>query len=259
MLRLHEIQEQFMQGLYVPDSVDAEVFIQANEQQTATQRLQAYRHSLLGHLHQVLSEIYPVCQRLLGEAFFEKLGVRYIKANPSNSLNLHDYGESFAEFLTNFPPLADYPYLPDVARLEWHWHRAFHARDEDGLDMQALSNLSTDDMPHLHFRLPASSRLLHSDYPIQQIWAVNQPEYKGEQTIDLAQGGCYLMIWRYAYEMRIDELSQAEWLFLSAINAGESFSGVCERLPQEYSDCNPAQLAPQCVERGYINDFYIAN
>ncbi len=256
MLKLHEIQSQFMQGLYAPHMVNAGDFIQARASHSATQSLQAYRQSLIGHLTQALSEIYPVCLRLLGEIFFDKLSLRYIKDHPSSSLNLHDYGLHFADFMHDFPPLVEFPYLPDVARLEWYWHRAFHAQDEEDLQIQALSALKAGDMPFLHFKLPASAHLLASTFPVQQIWAANQPD-SPTHSVDLDQGGGSLLIWRHGYDMRIDSLSQEQWLFLSAIEAGESFSSVCERLPQQHPQCNPVQLAPECVAQGFINGFYL--
>ena len=50
--------------------------------------------------------------------------------------------------------------LPDVAELEWAWHRAFHAPDEPGLDLEALGRVDADATQQIRFRLPAASALL---------------------------------------------------------------------------------------------------
>ena len=257
MLKLHEIQQQFMQGLYDPNAVTAAEFIQPSSKQSASERLQSYRHSLIGHLSQVLSEIYPVCLRLLGQTFFERLSLRYINEHPSKSLNVNDYGEQFAEFIQAFPPLIDYAYIADVARLEWHWHRAFHGEDQAPLNIEALNQLDKNAIQNLHFRLPAASALLESAYPIQAIWAANQAEHSEVAPVDLDQGGVKLFVWRQGLDMRIDLLSDEEWWFLNAIAEDKAFPALCDQLLEQHPSCDTASLAPHCVEQGYINDFQL--
>lgn len=51
-----------------------------------------------------------------------------------------DFGE-FTDFIASTPLCVDYPYLSDVARLEWHMHREFHARDALPLDVRQLQEV----------------------------------------------------------------------------------------------------------------------
>lgn len=256
MPTLRELQENFVTGLYgTPD--DILPYLCANKQLTAAERLTCYQTSLLGHLSDALTAVYPVCRRLVGTDYFERLSTRYIKTHPSTSVNIHQYGATLAEFLATFPPLKNYPYLPDVARLEWVWHRAFYAADETPFDLAALTHLREDELTSLQLKLSATAHLLSSDYPIHRIWQVNQPDYPDEPTVDLDEGGVQLLIWRQNYALRIDPLSEAEWVWLSNISTGAFFAPLCKRLAEDYPDWDIPHLAAQCIAKGYVNGFIL--
>lgn len=256
MPRLHEIQRDFMAGLY-GNPKDIVPQLRPNARLTAAERFHCYCTSLLGHLSDALKAVYPVCCQLVGTEYFEALSTRYVKTHPSTSVNVHEYGAAFGEFLANFRPLQNYPYLPDVARLEWAWHRVFYAANEEPLDIATLTHLQPADQTCLKFKLPAAAHLLSSDYPIHRIWQVNQPDYSGESTVDLGEGGVRLLVWRQGYAMRIDPLSEAEWVWLSETAAGAFFSPLCEQLAARHPDWNIPDLASQCVAKGYVNGFIL--
>jgi len=207
-----------------------------------------YRRAVIGTLVTAMGRIYPVVERLVGGQFFDAMARRYVRAAPSRTPDLAEYGGDFAEFLADFEPAATLPYLPDVARLEWAWHRAFNAPDEAPLDPAELATVPASDVPFLQFRLPASGHLLTSDYPVERIWQVNQDDWDGDQTVDLDAGGARLLVWRQGYEMRIDMLTPDEWWLLGAISRGESF-GAIGNAPQA---ARLDELLPACVRRGWI-------
>src|SRR3990167_8260186 len=72
---------------------------------------------------------FPVIRRLVGEAFFTPLARLYAETDRPRTPVLAEWGAGFAGFLEGFPPLAAYPYLADVARIEFARGRAFHAAD----------------------------------------------------------------------------------------------------------------------------------
>ncbi|MEK7711434.1 MAG: DNA-binding domain-containing protein, partial [Pseudomonadota bacterium] len=95
----------------------------------AAQHLQVYRNNVVESLTGALCAVYPVVEKLVGDGFFRYAVHEYLRAHRPRSGNLHDFGDAFASFLSGFAPAAELPYLPDVARLEWAWHQAFHAAD----------------------------------------------------------------------------------------------------------------------------------
>jgi len=212
------------------------------------EHVRIYRQTVLGTLTRSLGNIFAVTRRLVGEQFFDAMAARYIPDAPSRSPDLADYGESFPQFIREFAPAAELPYLGDVALLEWHWHRAFHAADEPPLDSEALRAAAAEDASRIVFRLPASATLLESRFPIRRIWQINQPDYHGSDQLSLDDGGERLIVWRrLANELRIDELDDDTWQLLNGIAKGQTL--------EQLGDGANISLLPRCAERGWLGGF----
>ncbi|NEP11150.1 MAG: DUF2063 domain-containing protein [Symploca sp. SIO2C1] len=259
-MELKALQNLFYDALSEKDASNPEELeqrIKAAQNLTPAQGLAVYRGSVTGKLSQTLRSIYPVCYRLVGKNFFEATALTYIRQFPSLSPDLGDYGGQFPDFLKEFEPAAKLPYLPDVACLEWYWHRVFNGEDATGLDFQALSKVPQERWGEIIFHLPENSVLIESAYPIHRIWQVNQPEWKGEGQVNLEEGGVKIFLWRDGYEMRIDLPTEEEWQLLKAIRAKKRFEKVCEDLAAEEPAIDVAPLLPLLVQRGWIAGFFL--
>ncbi len=225
-----------------------------NERLSVDEQISIYRDSVFGGLIMALQEIYPVCHKLVGQDFFDFMATQYINKHQSLSPDLTDYGEHLANFISHFKQADSLLYLSDVACLEWAWHRAFHARDHSGLNINKLNFLSEEQQENLVFKLPPGSALISSDYPIHKIWNANQQGNENDDVIDLDEGSVKLLVWRKKFDMHIDLLQEDEWAFLNKINQQEKFNYICETDEQSL---DIALLLPQCVKQGWIADFYI--
>lgn len=229
--------------------------IRAGDDLAPAEHLLIYRRAILGTLVRALGAIHPVCKRLVGDDFFDAMSRVYARQTPSESPDLGDYGASFGDFIAAFEPAAELVYLADVTRLEWRWHRAFHAPDEEAVDIAALAGVAEKDRDRIAFRLPVSAGLLESDYPVQRIWQVNQDDWTGDQSVDLDAGGARLIVWRQDHEMRIDEPDNAAWLLLEAIEAGQTLGEIGNRAIVQDLDT----VLPRCVQQGWIGGFELAD
>jgi len=99
-----------------------------------------------------------------------------------------------------------------------------------------------------------SAGILSSDYPIQRIWQVNQNEYEGDQNIGLDEGCVRLVVWRSIdYEMRVDELSEDEYQFITALVEGKTFGEIAEMaFSQELGE-----ILQRCIQTGLIIEFSV--
>jgi len=218
VLSLPELQAAFARGVFdAGDAAIADAIEPAGL--PALERIAVYRGNVLGNYTSALRDVYPVILRLVGEAFFDALARRYARQVPSRSADLHDFGEGLAAFLEDFAPARGLPYLPDMARLEWAVHRAFHARRADAPDLIALGEVEPEHLPRLHFSLQPAARLIESDYPVLEIWQANQPGWSGEQSIDLARGAQRVLVIRRALEVELELISRAEYAMLAALAA----------------------------------------
>ena len=259
---LSDLQRLFYDAITTQDLQSIQALspkMQSTEHLTFEQGLSAYQGSVVGKLSRALEDIYPVCCRLVGSAFFVAMAKQYIRRYPSRSPDLGDYGEQLAVFLAQFEPAAALPYLPDVARLEWHWHRVFNSEEQASLDLAALGQVSPEQWENLIFELPQNSVLLTSDYPVHRIWQVNQPDHTETAPVHLDQGGVNLFLWRDQDETRIDLPTDAEWQLLQAFAAGDRFGPICSQLATHSPVVDVAALLPVWVQRGWMAGFSVGD
>jgi hypothetical protein len=263
-MKLDNLQNLFYDAVFERDEnskKQLDKYIKAPKHLISSQGLDIYRGSIIGQLCQTLSSIYPVCCRLLGEEFFEATSLIYIRSNPCLSPDLGDYGASFADFLADFEPTKPLIYLPDVARLEWFYHLVFQGEDNTKLDIQALNRVSPENWEKLRFYLPKNSFLWESPYPIHRIWQVNQPDYQGEEEVNLEEGGIKIFLWRQDYNIRMDFPTLQEWKLLQAFAQQQSLEAIARRhctMANSQENIDLDSLLPLFVKRGWIVNFSIS-
>lgn len=221
MSGLRELQTQFTASLFDTDETDALASI-VSGQFEHRQRMQVYRNNVFSNLTEALRAVYPVVEKLVGEGFFLYASNEYIRRFPSNSGDLHDYGAKFGDFLKTFEAASQHAYLPEVANLEWYYHEVYHEADAAGLDVNALSTVAPDRYQALCFSLNPASRLLQSEFPIIEIWRINQEDYQGNQTVDLGSGGVNVLLLRQAEEVELHTIPEADFKTLDAMRQQQS-------------------------------------
>lgn len=259
MLKLQELQQYFVNGL---DSNDNTIFnyIDSNLKLNAQEHLAIYQSSIWGALQKALKEIYPVCNKLVGNDFFIGMSNAFIKQASSFMPDIGSYGANFSEFIKTFPPAKSLLYLPDVASLEWAWHKAFSGHDFEGIDFEKFSQCYTQAYNKIIFLLPPNSSLIFSVYPIYRIWEVNQDDFQGEQTIKLKDNEkYYYFIWRKKLEMRIDLIDEAEWTMLNLIHARHNLTEIYMTISELVPKVDFATLLPKVFARGWIAEYELKN
>jgi hypothetical protein len=192
----------------------------------AAQHLQVYRNNVVESLTGALRAVYPVVEKLVGDGFFRYAVHEYLRAQRPRSGNLHDFGDAFAGFLAGFAPAAGLPYLPDVARLEWAWHQAFHAADAPAFDLARLGAVPAEQHAALRFVLHPSARLLASDFPVVRIFEINQEGYGGDTSVDLAEGGVRVLVIRRGLTVYVEPLAVGEAGLLTALAAQQTLGAA---------------------------------
>lgn len=231
-------------------------------------RLSIYRNSILGGITNGLMGIYPVCTRLVGDTFFTHMVSGYLKEYPSSSPDVGDYGEFLADYLDIFlekiNQLDGLKYLPDVARLEWLWHKAFNAveivfesegeNNNELRPLTELANVSPEDQGSILFQLRPSLGLLSTTYAVDKIWQINQKHLEDPQSeFELTEVNRQFVIWRNAdFSMHIDPIVLAGGeIFLADIQQELSFANIAAK---EYA--SPVEvLLPHYLQSGLIVGF----
>jgi hypothetical protein len=252
---LRELQFGFANAVF--DESLAEAFSRyiRSDGLSGARRLRIYRNNYLANSGEALAAVYPATLRLIGADFFRQAAGRYAREVRSTSGDIRRYGGSFPDFLASLEDLANFPYLRDVARLEWAWHRAFHSESANPLDLLALRNIAPEDYPALRFRLQPAARLLASDYPILRIWQVNLEEWQGDQTVDLGEGGVNLLILRRENSVTVETLPPADYRLLESLNLGDRLAkAIADGLAAE-PDFDFGGALARFVSRGVLVGF----
>ncbi|MCH2163426.1 MAG: DNA-binding domain-containing protein [Marinovum sp.] len=138
----------------------------------AGRRYDVYRNNIAVSLTEALETGFPAVAKLLGEQNFKGVAGFYLRHHPPKSARMMFYGQAFGEFLESFEPLAKFPYLGDVARLEFALRESYHAADHIALDPQTFA-VEPEALMALTFRLAPSMRLISSPWPVYSLWAFN--------------------------------------------------------------------------------------
>ena len=194
----------------------------------ARRRVGLYRGNVQVNVARALGNAYPVVHALVGDAFFAGLANAYGAGHPSTDGDLNATGAAFADFLASFPHVADLPYLPDVARLEWLVHRAHYAADAAPLDLARLAEVPPEQLADAKLALHPACALLIAPWPVATIWQVHQPAHQGEMTVDLDAGTQRVLVYRPAWRVAIGALTQAEHAFLARCIDGNTLAAAVE-------------------------------
>lgn len=249
MPRLPELQAAFADGIF-GENPDVIATI-APGRFAPDQHLQIYQNNVFESLTSALKAIYPVIERLVGEGFFRFAADHYIRQHPPRSGNLHDFGMHYAAFLAGFAPAAGLPYLPDVARLEWAWHEAFHAEDATPFDARRLAEVPVELQGNLRFVLNPSARFIDSVYPILSIWKANQDQAP-EEIIDLTQGGAPLMVIRRSLRVEIETLTPGCHALLRALEQDAYLEVACDAALAVESNFDLAAALQHGIQGGVL-------
>lgn len=190
----------------------------------APKRFGVYRNNVIVSLTEALMATYPALLRLLGEDYFRALARLYVSAEPPSSPVLLAYGGSFSEFIEGFPPLAGYPYLPDVARLEWAWLEAYHAADQAPLEAALLAAVPPEQLGALRFTLHPACRLIVSSFPVMDLVRANRFEIEAGVEVDPGQGQSVLLT-RPGIDVVLYPLQAVgDVAFMTALKTGDSLA-----------------------------------
>ncbi|WP_430396897.1 DNA-binding domain-containing protein [Ferrovibrio sp.] len=216
---LHALQASFADALLDPDA--------AAPAGLADRRFTIYRNNVQASLAAALEARFPVIRRLVGDEFCRALMLSFLRTAPPNGPVLARYGAGLADFLENFPPARELPYLADMARLEWARSEVYHAADASALRIDALAQLPQDKLPAARLLLHPALRLVVSAYPIVSLWHTNAHDAEVRPLSDTLAGEAAL-ITRPHLEVLVTALPEGGAAFLAALLRGAAFAEAAE-------------------------------
>ncbi|MGR9108116.1 MAG: HvfC/BufC N-terminal domain-containing protein [Gammaproteobacteria bacterium] len=255
MLELRELQFAFANALF--DEDNAETFGRRIRSGglSGSRRTRIYRNNFRTSLTDTLAAVYPVTLRLLGEDFFLQTARSYVCEAPSTSGDIRRYGKTFPDFLGSLPGVVNYPYLRDVARLEWACHNAILSEYQAPLDLAALRGVPVEDYPFLRFELQPGAALLASDFPVLRIWEVNREQSPSDSCVRLEEGGVHLLVRRGQESISVEPLAAGDYRLLEGLNRGERLAEAIAAVVSAEPDFDAGGALGRFVSSGLITHF----
>jgi len=214
-------------------------------------RYALYRGNLSATWSKTLGAAYPVIQQLVGEEFFGGLAQAYGRAHPSDNADLNRFGAHFAAFLRTFPHVADYPYLPDMATLEWTLHRAHYAPSADGVTAQQMAALTPDQIETARLTLHPACTLLASEWATIPLWQAHQAGSGVPFPAELAAPD-FGLVTRPRWKAQVLPLTAASHAALSVLAAGGAFGAALDAAFEQDDDYDIAANLQQWIDHALI-------
>ncbi len=212
-------------------------------------RFAVYRNNVAHSLGKALAARFPVVERLVGEAFFAAMAQVYLAAHRPESPVLHEWGQSFPDFLAGFKPLSAYPYMAEVAKIEHARGLAFHAADAAPLNPARLAGA---DPERLRLGLHPSLRVLRLACPAVSIWAANQPGATARPMP--AAPEIALVLRTPGFEVPVAAISPGDAALLEALAAGSSLLAAAETAQWHHPGHDPNPLLLHLMQTGALTE-----
>lgn len=138
------------------------------------ERFAYYRGHLFTTWENICTSTYPVLKQLVGEDFFRDLTRAYGIRFPSQSGDITAFGRQLPSYIKTLENCQPYPYLGDVAALEWLIHHAYYLPTTPPVMLNQLQGMSTEAWGQLRFQLQPSCFLFSSPFAVADIWQAHQ-------------------------------------------------------------------------------------
>ncbi|MDA8389270.1 MAG: DNA-binding domain-containing protein [Gammaproteobacteria bacterium] len=183
-------------------------------------RLWIYHNQLRITWREALETTYPAIVSLTGSRYFRRIARDYGRWHKAPGGNLQDYGAALPAYLAQRPEISLYPYLPDVARLEWARSESVTAAEEPGIRLDALAAFDASAWPDLRLRLAASLRLVASPYPVARIWAAASGDAQHKEAARAGlqrREAAAIVLYRQRRAVVMETLPPSVWRWLLAL------------------------------------------
>jgi len=187
-------------------------------------RFDIYRNNVQQSLIESLEASFPVIRDLIGPQAFVTLATLFIRSSPPKSPYLVEYGDRFPDFLDIRAELSDYPFLAEVARLEYQLLRSTHAADGLAINDQLVAlTHDPDRLFSSRFQFAAPIALMPLRYASASIWLAHQKSAPNLSSIEVNRSE-WLLISRPSFWAEIDLLDFNEFQFIAQLISGATIA-----------------------------------
>lgn len=212
--------------------------------------LAVYRNTIAKGCIDALAANFPTVASLVGEDWFNAAAALFVREQPPRGPALLAYGEGFADWLAGFPPAADLPYLPAMARLDRLWTTALFAPEAEPLAAEVFA-IDPELLAGARARLHPSLAFTGFDSGLPGLWlAARQPD-PGEMALSPEPQA--ILIVRPAEAVHSRLLDAAGLAFLAAVRDGATLGEAIMAAAQADPHADLASLFAALIADGVFS------
>jgi uncharacterized protein len=215
MTTLRNLQSAFLHDVYSGEKTST-VFLTDGASGDA-RRLNIYRNNMLFGLEDALTRVFSVVKKLVGEDFFKTLARDYIAAHPQHSGDRHTFGHALAAFLGAYGYVQEWPYIAEMATLEWALFEAEIAADAEALSFEDIMAVLGDDEARVSVH--PSVRWFETAYDLMPLWEAHQHDTMPDSLHIEAKTQVLLVARAPDFDVYTYPLSLSMQIFLGSLNA----------------------------------------
>lgn len=193
---------------------------------TPDERLQVYKNNTHLTLLDLLKDTFPVTTILLGEKFLNFAGREFIKAFPPESGDMNGYGGLFPEYLSRLPNLNQFPYVPDVAKLEWLAHESYLSPRRTPLTGAMLA--AVEDPINLKLHVQPHVFLLRSAWPVDKLWHEVSEHGEALKDFKFEAAETFAAIYREERRIAVWTITEGAYRFLEYLQSDPTLAFAAE-------------------------------
>ncbi len=189
-------------------------------------RLDIYANMYFYRIRDSLKEDFPALFQLMGENHWHNLITLYLAKYPPTHFSLRYAGNKLAPFIKKTPFFKKWPYVSDLAALEWDLLNVFDAIEEVPITRVDLQSVPAESWPALRFKLIQACQIKTFKWPVGIIW---KDVIKGKKSIKYKKTKTDLLIWRQNYQSYYRPIDSLEKKLLAGIKKNDSFETLCSK------------------------------
>ncbi len=222
----------------------------------AKERFGVYRNNVISGLVDAMVAGFPLTCTLLGEEYFRALAAAYVRQHPPRSPVIAFYGDLLPQFISDFEPLKNYPYLPDVSALELARRQCCNASDQACRAADQLARVDHDKLMQVVPVPHSSLQLLKSDWSIHEILSQHDsPSTKAKP--DLSLGPQSVLLVRPEMQVQQYLLNDAQLCFLQAVDGQLSLATIATLVLEKFPQADFIEMMVLLIQRGAIAEFTV--
>ena len=212
------MQADFIQAILTQDAALLQPHLDGHQADNAI-RFQVYQNNIIVSLIEALSDIFPLCVKLVGEDFFRAMAREYVRQHPPQTPIIREYGASFADFIETFEPAKQVGFLAPMASLEYQVLQLTHAEENTPLNHQAIATFfeQTDQPEKMLIEITNNIQLLHAPFALGSLYLACQQDAPLE-SLELNESE-YLLIHKSFIYAKLNVISFEEASFIKALQS----------------------------------------